>query len=67
MWMMLLFQLSPVTYVPSVLRKFNSFDKSLTFAVDAFGNEKVYFLDTEISKSGIFLQIYTYRAVYQLS
>ena len=39
--------------IPSVLRKFNSFDKNLTFTVDAFENERVHFLDLEISKSGI--------------
>ena len=39
--------------IPSMLRKFNSFDKNLTFAVDAFENEKVRFLDLEISKFGI--------------
>ena len=39
--------------IPSVLKKFNSFDKNLNFTVDKFENGKVHFLDLEISESGI--------------
>ena len=39
--------------IPSVLKKFNSFDKNLNFSVDKFENGKVHFLDLEISESGI--------------
>ena len=39
--------------IPSVLKKFNSFDKNLNLTVDKFENGKVHFLDLEISESGI--------------
>ena len=38
--------------IPSVVKKFNSFDKNLNFTVDKFENGKVHFLDLEISESG---------------
>ena len=31
--------------IPSVLKKFNSFDKNLNFTVDKFENGQVHFLD----------------------
>ena len=36
--------------IPSVIKKFESFDKNLKFTVDKFENGSVYFLDLEISK-----------------
>ena len=53
--------------IPSVLKKFNSFDKNLNFTVDKFENGKGHFLDLKISESGIdvFRQNYTHGTVYQ--
>ena len=36
-----------------VLNKFNSFDKNLKFTVDKLENDKIHFLDLEISNSSI--------------